>query len=152
MAKAEENHVRITLTLNLPRDESTVPVARHIVRASLEEIGVAPGCTSDIEIALSEASTNVLKHSGPGDEYAVSCEMNDTTCVIRVVDTGHGFDHATLGYENADMSAEQGRGIQLMRALVDRAQFLSKPEEGTIVHLEKSLEFEPGSLAAPTQR
>lgn len=146
MACAEENSVQITLSLNLPRDESTVTVARHIVRASLAEIGVAGGCASDIEIALSEASTNVLKHSGPGDDYEVSCEMNDNTCIIRVVDTGHGFDHSTLGYENADMSAEQGRGIQLMRALVDKVQFLSKPEEGTIVHLEKTLEFTEDSL------
>ena len=67
--------------------------------------------------------------------------MNETECVIRVVDTGHGFDFASPGLGTAEITAEQGRGIQLMRALVDRVRFLSKPEEGTIVHLEKVLEF-----------
>jgi len=34
-----------------------------------------------------------------------------------------------------------------MRALVDRALFTSRPEAGTIVHLEKDLVFEPGAVA-----
>lgn len=36
----------------------------------------------------------------------------------------------------------------LMRALVDRTDFHSEPEDGTIVHLVKALELEPdGALA-----
>jgi serine/threonine-protein kinase RsbW len=140
------------LRLSLPTDEATVPVARHIVRVSLDEIGVTEDCVADIEIALSEASTNVLRHSGPGDAYEVSCEMNDESCTIRVVDTGRGFDHASLGFDAADSSAEQGRGIQLMRALVDSVRFVSLPEEGTIVHLVKELEFTERSLVARTRR
>ena len=34
-----------------------------------------------------------------------------------------------------------------MRALVDRVLFTSKPEVGTIVHLEKALEYVDDSLA-----
>ena len=146
MALAKENAVLITVSLNLASDAATVPVARHIVRASLDEIGVTTDCVTDIEIALSEAATNVLKHAGPGDSYEVSCELNDTSCIIRVVDRGHGFDHATLGFDHADASAEQGRGIQLMRELVDQVRFISKPEDGTIVHLEKRLTFTDESI------
>jgi hypothetical protein len=32
-----------------------------------------------------------------------------------------------------------------MRALVDKVRFESKPEAGTIVHLEKNLEFDENS-------
>ena len=141
MVQAAQRSVRMTLTLRLPRDASTVPVARHIIGRSLDELGVHENCRADIEVALTEASTNVVKHSAPGDAYEVSCELDDTVCIIRVVDTGHGFDHAALGLAAADSGAEEGRGIQLMRALVDQVRFLSKPEEGTIVHLEKVLEF-----------
>ena len=42
----------------------------------------------------------------------------------------------------ADVTAESGRGLDLIRALVDRVKFISKPEEGVIVHLEKELEFD----------
>jgi serine/threonine-protein kinase RsbW len=151
MADPEEHQVQFRLTLCLPSDESSVPVARHIVRSALDGMGVDRACVSDIEVALTEASTNVLKHSGPGDEYEVSCEMTDGLCTIRVVDTGRGFDHSTLGGA-ADTSAERGRGIQLMRALVDSVRFMSKPENGTIVHLEKSLEFSERSIVARASR
>lgn len=139
--------VQIILALSLPRDEQTIPVSRHIAVNAMSEIGVAEESIDDIAVALTEACTNVLKHSGPGDEFEVSLEVDDDQCVIRVVDTGRGFDSDSLGFSNADSSAEQGRGIQLMRALVDSVKFISKPEAGTIVHLEKTLEYEDGSFA-----
>ena len=139
--------MQIILALSLPRDEQTIPVSRHIAVNAMAEIGVAEDDIQDIAVALTEACTNVLKHSGPGDEFEVSLEVDEDQCVIRVVDTGHGFDSETLGFSHADTSAEQGRGIQLMRALVDSVKFISKHESGTIVHLEKTLELEDGSLA-----
>ena len=139
--------MQIMLALSLPRDEQTIPVSRHIAVNAIAEIGVAEDDIQDIAVALTEACTNVLKHSGPGDEFEVSLEVDEDQCVIRVVDTGHGFDSETLGFSHADTSAEEGRGIQLMRALVDSVKFISKPEAGTIVHLEKTLELEDGSLA-----
>ena len=136
--------MQINLTLCLPRDELTIPVARHICRHAMEDLGVDDGCRSDIEIALTEACANVLKHSGGDDEYEVRLSVEDESCVIRVVDTGRGFDSGNL--MTAAPSAESGRGIELMRALVDRVQFESKPEEGTVVHLEKRLAYTEGSV------
>ena len=140
--------MQIILALSLPRDEETVSVSRHIAAGAMAEIGVTEECIGDVAVALTEACTNVLKHSGPGDEYEVSLEVEADKCVIRVVDTGHGFDAASHGLEHADPSAEQGRGIELMRALVDQVKFISKPEAGMIVHLEKTIRFEDGSFVA----
>jgi serine/threonine-protein kinase RsbW len=137
--------VELALSLALPRDEMTVPVARQIASGAMDRLGVDRDCVSDIEVALSEACTNVIQHSGPGDDYEVSVTLNETHCIIRVIDRGHGFDSATLS-TGSDLAAERGRGVQLMQALVDRVQFESKPEEGTIVHLEKVLAFEDGSV------
>src|SRR5205085_3479048 len=114
---------------------------------AMEEVGMVDDDVDDIAVALTEASTNVLKHAGPGDEYEVSLEVEDDTCTIRVVDKGHGFDSEFLGLEHADASAEQGRGIELMRAVVDRVRFISKAEAGTIVHLEKSVAYGEHSVA-----
>jgi serine/threonine-protein kinase RsbW len=133
--------VEITLGLTLPRDELSIPIARHICRDALDEVGVEPDCRSDIEIALTEACTNVLEHSGPGDEYRIDVTVDGTLCVIRVVDTGNGFDSQTLTDMVDDVSSEGGRGVYLMRALVDRIEFISKPEAGTVVHLEKVLDL-----------
>ena len=144
--------MEITLGLTLPRDELSVPIARHICRDALNEVGVEPDCRSDIEIALTEACTNVLEHSGPGDEYRIDVTVDGTLCVIRVIDTGHGFDSHTLSSMAGDVSSEGGRGVHLMRALVDRIEFISKPEAGTIVHLEKVLELREDGPAAQLLR
>lgn len=143
--------MQLTVGLTLPRDELGVPVVRHICRDALAAIGVEPECRSDIEIAVTEACTNVLEHSGPGDEYQVNVSVDGELCIIRVVDTGHGFDAGSLAHMDDDLSAEGGRGVGLMRALVDRIEFISRPEEGTIVHLEKALELDPEGPGARLQ-
>lgn len=132
--------VEINLGLLLPRDARTVPVARHICREALREMGVEGECTSDIEVALTEACTNVLDHADPGDQYEVQLTLAEVQCVIRVVDQGPGFD-IEAPRTRADGRAEGGRGIALMEALVDTVKFESKPEAGTVVHLEKELAY-----------
>jgi len=132
--------VKLVLGISLPRDNLSIPVSRHIVRDALREIGVAEDCIDDIAVAQSEACTNVVDHSGPGDEYEVRVEISDHRCIIRVVDTGHGFDSSHLRGPS-DLGSERGRGIELMRALVDEVHFMSEPESGTAVRLEKALAF-----------
>ncbi len=139
--------VEINMGLLLPRDARTIPVARHICREALRELGVEEECRGDIEIALTEACTNVLDHSGAADQYEVDVTLGEDDCVIRVVDTGRGFD-SEAPRALADVRAESGRGIALMHALVDRVKFESRPEEGTIVHLHKHLTYVDG---APVQ-
>lgn len=132
------------MALCLPRDELTIPVARHICRHALDDLGVSDECTSDIEVALTEACANVLKHSGGDEEYEVRLSVDNEVCVIRVVDTGQGFDASEV--IKADPTDESGRGLALIKALVDRVKFESKPEDGTVVHLEKRLEFHDDSV------
>ena len=127
------------MILSLPRDELSIPVVRRICTSAMQVLGVDDRCQRDLEVALTEACTNVLTHSGPGDDYEVVVGIDGAACVIEVVDRGHGFDAESLGFSDASPTAEEGRGIQLMRALVDRVTFTSKPERGTIVHLEKEL-------------
>ncbi len=140
--------MELSLALTLPRDEQTVPVARHIVRNALEQVGVEESCVYDVELALSEACTNVLLHSGPGDQYVVRLNLEDRLGVIRVIDVGHGFDSARLQASDALPEDERGRGLGLMQALVDKVDFTSRPEAGTIVTLEKALDYRDEALLA----
>ena len=110
----------------------------------MERLGVEPECVDDMELAVTEACTNVLLHAGPQDEYQVSVEVDEKLCEIRVTDAGEGFDYGTLSSE-AEATSESGRGIQLMKALVDNVQFLSKPQEGTIVRLIKEVRLNENS-------
>ncbi len=129
--------------LCLPRDSSTLSVVRHIAAAALEELGVETGTIEDVTLALTEAAANVVKHSDADDQYEVHVVIEDSTCAIRVVDAGRGFDSDSLAVSMAGPSAEQGRGMALMAALVDSVRFESRPEAGTIVHLVKDLALRP---------
>lgn len=136
--------MEINLELHLPREEASIPVVRHLCRNALRGIGVDPECGGDIEVALSEACTNALKHSVPGAEYKVRVSLDDRQCIITVIDTGQGFDGRSA---RSDPTAEQGRGVELMRALVDRLNFESDREAGTVVRLEKDLVLLDEALA-----
>jgi serine/threonine-protein kinase RsbW len=138
--------VEIKLTLALPRDELSVPVVRAVLKQALDVLGVERETISDIQVALTEACTNVLDHAVDADEYEVSAGIDGDVCVIEVIDRGLGFEPADLGLADAEPTAEDGRGIQLMRALVDRVEFESRPQVGTVVHLEKKLEWHEDSV------
>lgn len=139
--------MEITYSLSLPRDEISVPIVRHLSREALSRLGVTDECVSDIELAITEACTNVLKHAqSENEQYDVEVEIDDDRCVIRVIDAGEGFDHEAARSIQQSLSAEGGRGIQLMSALVDDLTFSSVAEEGTVVHLEKKLALEENAL------
>ena len=139
--------MEIKLALALPRDELSVPVVRRVLQSCMGALGVVPEVIEDIELALTEACTNVLDHSEDGDEYEVSAGIDGEFCVIEVIDRGGGFDGSSLGLDHAEATAEDGRGIQLMRALVDTVRFDNRPSVGTVVHLEKRLGWTPDSAA-----
>ena len=138
--------MEIKLTLALPRDGLSVPAARRVLTSSLSVLGVHADVISDVGVALSEACSNVVNHAANGDEYEVSVGVRGNECVIEVFDTGGGFDASAEGLADAASNAESGRGIQLMRALVDRVSFRRHFDEGTVVHLEKRLTWDVGSV------
>lgn len=138
--------MQVNFSLYLPRDAVTVPVARRLCRGAMEDLGVTRACLTDVALAVTEACANVIEHSSDmEDEYEISVAVHEDVCEIRVIDTGRGFDHQSLSDALADTSVERGRGISLMKALVDNVSFESRPQSGTIVHLVKRLELEHNS-------
>ncbi len=143
----ERDEFLINLTLQLPRDRVSIPVVRHLTRDALVEVGVVGNIRDDVELAVTEACANVLDHAGNGDAYDVVVSVGGRTCEIRVVDVGRGFDYESLSGNEIRTDDESGRGIALMRALMDTVRFSSEPERGTIVHLVKGLDFDDASPA-----
>lgn len=105
-------------------------------------MGVEQDCLSDIELAVTEACSNVLHHAiGSDAGYDVCVEVSALKCDIRVKDTGGGFDPGSMGLESSSTNSEGGRGIFLMRTLVDELSFISGSDNGTVVHLTKRLDI-----------
>jgi serine/threonine-protein kinase RsbW len=135
--------MRLELAVSLPQEGRSVPIARHIVRAAVANLGVTSSCVHDIEVALSEACTNVLQHADASDEYEVRLQVDDDRCVLRVVDVGTrpGRLRLDIPDDPPGGEVEHGRGLLVMRALVDRVGFAALDERGTVVSLEKRLVY-----------
>lgn len=143
--------MELAFSLVLPRDASTVPVVRRLCRSALLDLGVDGDCVADIELALTEACANVIAHvESEQDEYEVTVAIDGVHCEIRVIDPGRGFDVLSLldvpAADEPDVPAERGRGIHVMRSLVDRVQFEDRPGGGNVVRLEKQLQVAGDAL------
>jgi serine/threonine-protein kinase RsbW len=112
----------------------------------MDRLGVTADCQGDVALALTEACANVVQHAGGVDDDEVLVEITADTCHIRVVDQGAGIDLTDSTRTEMILDDDGGRGIVLMRLLVDRIAFESRPEDGTIVHLQKRLELQEGAL------
>ncbi len=134
------------MALFLPRDTASVPVCRQVLDGCLETLGVTPDTRTDIALALSEACANVIQHAGPAEEYEVTVRARNGQCVIEVVNTGDGAALRVPDGEPAPATAEHGRGLKIMNAVVDNLRLSGDGHEGTTVHFEKALAWLPGAV------
>ncbi len=140
--------MEINMVLHLPRDVASVPVSRQVLDRCLETLGVTPDTRADIALALSEACANVVQHAGPGDEYQVQVSARNGQCAIEVVNTGSDgewADRVAVSSDPVPATAEHGRGLKIMNAVVDNLELTGNGRNGVTVHFEKRLEWLPGA-------
>lgn len=125
--------VRVRVDLQLPRDASFVPVMRNIAHCLLADLRVPDDALADVQLVLSEACANVVRHAA-GSGYSVSLAAGHDGCEIEVADAGPGFVEDASPASGPE--AEDGRGLMLMRALVDELRFV-RDEDRTRVLLRK---------------
>jgi serine/threonine-protein kinase RsbW len=130
----------LDLSVALPRESVSVPVVRRLAAQALRAFGVNDEDIDDVQLAITEACANVIDHAGATDTYDVKVELSADRCAITVVDQGAGFDVDEVPEKAAD-DAEMGRGVALMRALVDNVAFRNEPQAGAVVHMVKALRY-----------
>jgi serine/threonine-protein kinase RsbW len=131
--------------LALPREAPSIPVIRRVVGDALRGLGVAEDCVADILVAASEACTNVVQHARATGDYRVAGRVDDVNCLLEIEDGGHGPRPVP---QDRGVLSESGRGIKIMRALVDDLDIACTPDRGTIVHLRKRLTWRDGALVS----
>jgi serine/threonine-protein kinase RsbW len=117
--------MRLQMRMTLPREAVSVSLARGLLGATLKRAGVVQGALHDIEVALTEACTNAYQHVEAGDTYEVVIDLDDELLAMQVIDHGPGFSARPTEEQDfgADASTEDGRGVELIRALTDTAAF-----------------------------
>lgn len=139
----------VSLNIELPRQRRAVAVLRHAVTSLCREIGVVEEDIQNLALALSEACNNVVAHAHDDDSFRVEFTLVDLTARVVVTNAATPFSSAEFEQEgDADPWSESGRGLLIMRTLVDEARFSPSDEGGTLVELERQVSPEDGSLLA----
>jgi serine/threonine-protein kinase RsbW len=129
----------LRLNMELPDEAQSVPLCRRTLRFMLNELAVPEARAADIELALSEATTNVVRHaySEAGHNYRVIVEFCSACVRLVVTDTGRGFSRTDV--PEPDLGVVGGRGIWLIEQLADAATITSTPLGGCRLEAEFSL-------------
>ena len=131
------------LVLEIPATPAFVGVARSVVYAAAAIVpGIDDDRLDDLRIAVSEACTNAVEaHQSvqSTDRVILRCDLERGRLLVRIEDSGDGFDPDAMPVRPepgspGHLDAERGWGIQLIRALVDTAEF-SSSGDGTAVTL-----------------
>ena len=138
-----EPGVDIAFSVHLPVDTDSVPFIRGLCRQALEHLRIERPVVDEIALALTEACANVVQHAGEHGLYEVAVAIDDRLCRISVVDDGEGFDPAELRGGDERSPLDDGHGLLLMQALVDRLDFRHESDGRHRVTLEKRLSPHP---------
>jgi serine/threonine-protein kinase RsbW len=114
----------------------------RFIRVFMEKDGTAKKAEEGIEIAIYEALANAVIHGNHENQekqvhVACRCSM-DGEVLITVRDEGQGFDSRAVPdpTEAQRLLLPHGRGLHLMRALMDEVSF---EENGTVVRMRKQM-------------
>lgn len=116
--------------------------ARERIRLTAERLGFSRMALGDIEVAFGEAVTNAILYGSPtGTSNIVILTgfvVDDNAFHIEVRDQGRGFDPGHMRHDENNTDALGGRGLRLMRALMDDV-WLHYAGNGMVVRLIKRL-------------
>ncbi|WP_248293807.1 ATP-binding protein [Actinoplanes sp. TBRC 11911] len=128
----------MTVRLDLPRETGSVPAVRRLLRCALSVLRVDRASGEDLEIAVTEACANVIRHATGAETFEVTLDVGDDRCAIDVLDSGPGFDPESVTAAPPGAGSEHGRGLFLIKALSENVRMHSVPREGSLIHFEKS--------------
>ena len=144
---------KVRFCLVFERELVSVPVMRRVLGDTLRGIGVNAESVDDILLAATEACTNVVLHAGQSaPAYSVAATVDNAGCRVEVTDAGQGCRPRPVRARRAKADhgelAESGRGFEIMQACVDDVKLRTAPGQGTLVVLDKRLQWE-GPQALP---
>jgi serine/threonine-protein kinase RsbW len=141
MCGASENIVTVDIVVpNQTRYLSLIGnIAEQIAKQLETGIGDRDTLAYHLDLALTEAMANAIQHGCPTNakqSVRVCISIDDKTLWVRVFDHGQGFDlKAVPTPEFADLD-ERGRGIFLIRSLMDSVEY-RKTEDGNVLEMRK---------------
>ena len=132
--------VRLAIELEIPSDIRYIEKVVELVTGHCEQLCYTPRhCALNVPVALTEALANAIlrgNRENPEKHVRVSARLDVNRLVMEVADEGEGFDldECTLDPTTDErIDSEDGRGLYLMRRLMDSVERFS--DRGNVVRL-----------------
>lgn len=128
------------LELRIPADMRYISLVRRGIRNLAESTGFPREDAADVEVAVGEAVTNSVLHGSPkgaAADVVVKCRMTDDCLVVEVEDQSPA-EKLPAQSDECDPSLEGGRGVLMMRALMDECHDC-RTERGIKITMSKQL-------------
>lgn len=144
-AQRPPSAARVAVDVRIPSDVNQIEGVVELVMRECETLHLsARQCALNVPVALSEAISNAIlrgNQEDPQKQVRVRAVVDDAALVLEVADEGRGFDLDALMRRDPtspeNISREDGRGLFLMRKLMDRVERFTDRNEphGNIVRL-----------------
>lgn len=133
-----KNKISVPSSLEYLRDVD------EFVEGKLKKLGLDQSQLADVAISVAEAVTNAIVHGNKNDrkkKVKIDLKIEKLKIVITVEDQGDGFDPESLSspVEGENILKKVGRGVFILKSLMDKVNFIFQPEGGTIVKMVKYL-------------
>ncbi|MEO7217412.1 MAG: ATP-binding protein [Gemmatimonadaceae bacterium] len=119
----------VALDVEIPSDVTQIEPIVALVTEHCRTLHLSRRqCSLNIPVALSEALSNAIirgNHEDPRKHVRLRVTVSDTAVVLDVVDEGSGFEMSDIKHDPTTpeyLHREEGRGIFLMRHLMDQVE------------------------------
>lgn len=144
-----------SIWLTIPSRIELLELVDGLVQAILSQLDLDEEVAIAIATSVIEAGTNAIQH---GNRHAPERPVRfriqvDEQFETWVRDTGPGFDLDRVLQNDPtrteDLLKFRGRGIFIMRKMMDQVEFTMDPQVGTTVHLSKRIRAAQGGATEP---
>jgi len=129
--------------ITVPSNHDFLPTVDDFLEGILRQWKVDESIIADIAISVSELVNNAITHGnklGQGKSVSVEVDRSNGEAKIAVSDQGSGFDLTEVDnpLDSENLMKEVGRGIFIVRALMDSVK-ITVNEAGTTIVITKSI-------------
>ncbi|HZT79477.1 MAG TPA: ATP-binding protein [Gemmataceae bacterium] len=140
------------LTLTLASDLRLLPVARAFVEAACQVAGFDGAAAHAVVLAADEASNNIIRHAHRNDGgklFHIRIYLSADAVEVQLIDEGPPFDLSAVPELDPGELRVGGRGVFLMRTLMDEVSCQPYGARGNLLRLVKRRP-QPSAAAGPT--
>jgi serine/threonine-protein kinase RsbW len=141
MTMERTDHKR-EIILDIPSEDKYIYLLDLVVSYITKEMEFGEEITEQINLAIIEAGTNAIRHGNRNDPEKTAqfrFLISEDKLTVFVKDRGSGFDPESVGdpLSPENFMKPCGRGIFLMRALMDEVEYNTSENSGTEVRMVK---------------